>query len=284
MLTDGLGQDRLQISGWLVTETRDTPYDGSTETPNPLSERTSVRVWLVSADVRLTARFGLQVTSTLPDVTRSAVVNRPTGVVNFSETFRGFGDTSVLFWHRGQLQHWGVVLNGGVSLPTGKTEAPRFSSELDEGSLVPLSRLQRGSGTVDPLVGITANRLISSIFHPGVRVFANAATRVPLATNEHGLRTGASWEVGTGASREILRDWFVVMGRLSWLHRKQDTFNGTPILVGGGDWIYFAPALSITRGPVTFQTEAKFPLHRSLDNRQLDAARAFQVGMIWKPF
>ena len=48
MLTDGLTQGRrLQISGWLVAEDRDTPYDGSAETPNPLQERTRVRVYLL---------------------------------------------------------------------------------------------------------------------------------------------------------------------------------------------------------------------------------------------
>ena len=284
MLTDGLSQDRLQIGGWFLTENRDTPYDGSTETSNPLRERTSVRVWLLSADVRLTGQFGLQVTTTVPDVTRSAIVDRPTAPFYFSETFRGVGDTSVLAWRRRPIGRWGVVFNGGISVPTGKTEAPRFRPELDDGSLVPLSRLQRGSGTVDPIFGVSANRLISSIFRPGVRVFTTAAARVPLVENQHGLRTGASWEIGAGASREIRKEWFVVIGRLSWLHRNQDRFNGTPVLVGGGDWLYFAPAVAITRQPVTIQFEAKLPLHRALSNRQLDSSATFQVGTIWKVF
>jgi hypothetical protein len=89
--------NRLLVSGWLVAEDRDTPYDGSTKTDNPLQERTEIRVWLVTADVRLATRSGVQVTAALPDVTRSAVVRRATGeIFNFSENFSGLGDVSLI--------------------------------------------------------------------------------------------------------------------------------------------------------------------------------------------
>lgn len=284
MLTDGLAQKRVQVSGWFVTETRDTPYDGSTETPNPLQEQTRIRVWLLTADVRLGRMFGVQVTSTVPDVTRTAVVVRPTSTFNFSETFRGLGDTSVIAWRRYVTPTgWNITLNGGVSLPTGKTEQPRFRSELDEDSLVPVSRLQRGSGTVDPLFGVSVNKIVPGILPPGIRWFASGAARVPIAENKFGLRTGASWEIGTGVSREI--HWHQLVGilRASWLHRQQDVFEGVPVLVGGGNWIYVSPAIAIAAGPFTFQAEVKLPVYRSLSNRQLDSARGFQLGLVWTP-
>jgi hypothetical protein len=283
VLTDGLAQKRVQVSGWFVTEKRDTPYDGSTATPNPLQEQTRIRVWLLTADVRLGRMFGVQVTSTIPDVTRSAVVVRPTSTVNFSETFRGIGDTSVIAWQRRVTPTgWNITLNGGLSLPTGKTEAPRFRPELDNESLVPMSRLQRGTGTIDPLFGVSVNRIIGGV--TGFRWFASGAARLPLAENKHGLRTGASWEIGTGASREV--HWHQLVGilRASWLHRRQDVFEGTPVLVGGGNWLYVSPALAIAVGPVTFQAEMRLPVYRSLANRQLDSSRAFQVGLVWVPF
>ena len=285
MLTDGLAQKRVQVSGWFVTEKRDTPYDGSTETPNPLQEQTRIRVWLLTADVRLGRMFGVQVTSTVPDVNRTAVVVRPTSVFNFSETFRGIGDTSVIAWRRYVTPAgWNITLNGGVSLPTGKTEQPRFRSELDDESLVPVSRLQRGTGTVDPVFGVSVNKIIYRIFPPGIRWFASGAARVPVAENKFGLRTGASWEIGTGASREI--HWHTLVGilRTSWLHRQQDVFDGVPVLVGGGNWIYVSPAVSVGVGPVTFQAEMKLPVYRSLANRQLDSGRGFQLGLVWTPF
>jgi hypothetical protein len=285
VLTDGLAQKRVQVSGWFVGEERDTPYDGSAKTPNPLQERTRIRVWLLTVDVRLARMFGVQITSTAPDVTRSAVIVRPTSTINFSERFRGLGDTSVIAWRRYVTPTgWNLTLNGGVSLPTGKTEQPRFRSELDDESLVPVSRLQRGSGTVDPVFGVSVNKIVAGIFPPGIRAFASVAARVPLAENKFGLRTGASWEIGTGASREI--HWHSLVGilRTSWLHRQQDVFKGVPVLVGGGTWIYVSPALAVAAGPVTLQAEMKLPVFRSLANRQLDSSRSFQIGIVWVPF
>ncbi len=278
--------NRLLVSGWLVTENRDTPYDGSTKTDNPLREQTSIRVWLLTADLRLATRSGVQVTATIPDVTRSAVVTRDDGsTFDFRERFRGIGDTSIIAWHRLPVRRgWNVTLNGGLSLPTGKTEPPRFREALDEGSLVPVSRLQRGTGTVDPLVGISANRVFMRLLPPGVRLFASGAARLPIAENEHGLRTGASWEIGAGGSRELRQEGLghnmVGIIRLGWLHREQDSFEGMPVLVGGGDWITIAPALAAAFASVTVQAELKMPLWRSLANRQLDSARVLQVGVV----
>ena len=284
MLTDGLSQNRLQISGWLVGEDRNTPYDGSEETPNPLQERTKIRVWLITSDVRVGKMWGVQLTLSLPDVTRSAVVSGPSSIFNFSETFAGPGDTAALAWKRKVTSTgWNLTLNGGVSIPTGKTEQPRFHSEMEDDSLVPISRLQRGTGTVDPIVGISANRVITSVLPPGIRTFISGAARVPVAENLWGLRTGASWEVGAGASREISQKLhqFIVIVRTSWLHREQDVFEGTPVLVGGGDWLNVAPAVALSLGAVTVQAELKVPVYRNLSNRQLDASSAFQIGAAW---
>ena len=278
--------NRLLLSGWLVAEDRDTPYDGSTRTDNPLQERTQIRVWLVTADVRLARRSGLQVTAALPDVTRSAVVKRATGeTFNFSENFSGLGDVSLIAWHRLPVRRgWNVTVNGGLSLPTGKTERPKFRAELSEGSLVPMSRLQRGSGTYDPLFGVSGNRVFMGLLPPGTRLFMSAAARAPLAENKFGLRTGASWEVGAGGSRELRQEGLghnvVGIVRLGWLHRNQDVFEGIPVLVGGGDWITVAPSLAAAFGSFTVQAELKLPIWRSLANRQLDSARVLQVGVV----
>ena len=276
-------QGRVQLSGWFLGEDRDTPYDGTDETPNPLNERTRVRVWLLTGDVRLRESSGIQVTATVPDVTRSLTVPGA-GDRRFSETFQGFGDTSAIFWHHRVLQGWNVTFNGGTSLPTGRTERPRFRDELDDESLVPLSRLQRGTGTFDPLFGVSINRNYSALFPPGTRLFASAAVRLPVAENEHGLRTGASSELSGGGSRELFLHSLTVLVRLSWLHREQDVFEGTPVLVGGGDWLYLAPGAAYTMGDITVQAEIRLPLHRSLANRQLDSSHAFQFGVVWAAF
>ena len=84
-------------------------------------------------------------------------------------------------------------MNGALSLPTGQTRAPRFRAELDEGSLVPLSRLQRGSGTVNPTFGASAEHPLA-----GGRWVTSFAARIPVAENADGIGPGSSSELGTG--------------------------------------------------------------------------------------
>ena len=231
---------------------------------------------LFTADVRFTDQVGVQLAVSVPDVTRSAIIARPGGNINFSETFSGLGDTSLLGWYRFvPMKRWYIVATVGGSLPTGKTEEPRFRPELEDGSLVPMSRLQRGSGTVDPLLGASITRK----FRVGT-VFGSVAARTPLYENGDGLRTGASSELNAGIAREFFTTRFSGFARAGWLHRNQDHFRGTPVLVGGGDWIYFSPGVAAQVGKgIQVQGEVKLPIYRSLANKQLDSAAIFQFGI-----
>ena len=268
---------RVKLGAWLVAEDRDRAFDGRSKVDNPMNERTQITVPLLTVDVRITDQFGVQGAVSVPDVTRSALVPRPAGpAVNFSETFSGLGDTSVLGWYRLRpIDKWFVVTTFGGSLPTGKTETPRFKTDLVEGSLVPTSRLQRGSGTVDPLLGASLTRK----FGVGT-VFTSLAARVPLYQNKEGLRTGASSELNTGFAREIFTTRISTFARLGWLHRAQDQFQGTPVLVGGGNWIHLSPGIAAQVGKgINVQAEVKLPIYRSLANKQLDSAAIFQFGV-----
>ena len=241
-----------------------------------MRERTQILVPLVTFDIGITNRFGLQAAATIPDVTRSAVIPRATGAIDFRETFSGLGDTSVLGWYRlRKVGRWTPLLNFGVSLPTGKTEEPRFRPELEDGSLVPMSRLQRGSGTIDPILGLNLNWGKD----PWTR-FVSVAARMPLYENGDGLRTGPSVEISGGTARYTPVRKIGVFGRVSWLHRQQDMFRGTPVLVGGGNWIYVTPGVGMLVGKgINVQAEVKLPLYRSLSNRQLDSRAIFQLGI-----
>lgn len=267
---------RVKVGAWFVAEDRGDAFDGSVKVDNPLRERTRIKVPLVTLDVRITGAFGVQVAASVPDVTRTAIVPGTTGTFDFKETFRGLGDTGAIGWYRlAPVRQWSVVLNLGVSLPTGKTERPRFRDERRDGSLVPTSRLQRGTGTFDPIVGLSLARR----FRPVV-VFGSLAARAPVAENGDGLRTGASWETNAGVTRAIGTHRIAALARVGWLHRQQDRFRGAPVLVGGGDWLYVTPgvAAQIGRG-VTIQAEVKLPVHRALANTQLDSRAIFQVGV-----
>ncbi len=275
-MTEGLVGSRVKIGAWLVAEDRDRAFRGSDEVENPLNEKTSIRVPIVSVDVRLTDQLGVQLAATVPDITRRGIVSRPTGAINFSETFQGLGDTSLLAWYRfAPINRWNIVANVGASLPTGRTEQPRFRTELLEGSLVPMSRLQRGSGTLDPLFGVNVDRRVGSY-----TFFSSIAARAPMTENEFGLRTGVSSEMTTGASHTLGHHRIAGYGRVGWLHREQDVFEGTPVLVGGGDWVYATPGVSVQVGKgFSVQAEVKLPVHRSLANHQLDSRAIWQFGV-----
>jgi hypothetical protein len=138
-----------------------------------------------------------------------------------------------------------------------------------------VSRLQRGTGTFDPLLGINVDRRFSH-----ASAFGSVASRLPVAENEHGLRTGASWEASGGVSRPLGTHRIVGYGRLGWLHRRQDVFNGTRVLVGGGNWLYLTPGVAVLLGHgLQAQAEVKLPAYRSLANRQLDSSAIFQFGV-----
>ena len=267
---------RVKVGAWLVAEDRDRAFRGSDEVENPLSEKTTIRVPVLSVDVRLTDHVGVQLAATVPDITRSGIVSNPGGAINFSETFRGLGDTSLLAWYRfTPMNRWNLVANVGASLPTGRSEQPRFRTELLEGSLVPMSRLQRGSGTLDPLFGVNVDRRFGTY-----TFFSSVAARAPVAENEFGLRTGVSSELTTGASHRLGHPRIAGYGRFGWLHREQDVFEETPVLVGGGDWVYLTPGVSVQAGKgFSLQAEVKLPVHRSLANHQLDSRAIWQFGV-----
>ncbi|MGQ0733357.1 MAG: hypothetical protein ACT4QD_06825 [Acidobacteriota bacterium] len=275
-MTEGVTGSRFNVGMWVVYEDRDRAYDVRAEVENPLGERTQIRVPLVTLDLRLTERLGVQVAGTFPNVTRTAALPRPTGPFNFSETFSGLGDTSVLTWYRLRpIKRWYAIVNAGLSLPTGKTETPRFRPELANGNLVPVSRLQRGSGTVDPLIGASVNRRLGAF-----TFFNSAAARLPVTENDVGLRTGQSAEFNTGVARALGTHRVTGFARLGWLHREQDVFLGTPVLVGGGDWVYLTPGIAAQVGKgINVQAEVKFPILRTLANRQLDSSAVFQFGI-----
>jgi hypothetical protein len=98
--------------------------------------------------------------------------------------------------------------------------------------------------------------------------------------NRHGLRTGASFEINGGAARAVWTHRVSLFGRISWLHRNQDVFRGTPVLVGGGNWLYATPGVGILVAKnLNVQAEVKLPVYRSLANKQLDSSAIFQLGI-----
>jgi hypothetical protein len=274
-MSDGSMPGRFRIATWVIRERRDRVYDGSAREDNPLDERTAITVPLVSVDARITSHVGLQVQTTVPLIARTGVVHRSGQSIAFRDEVRGLGDTTAGAWYRDSSRGWAWTLNAGVSVPTGSTRKPRFRPELEDGSLVPMSRLQRGSGTWDPLLGVAIERAVA-----GGRWVSSVAARTPVGESEDGLRIGASWELGSGWAHTIRTHRIMGYARADWLHRQQDVFNGTPVLVGGGNWLYASPGIAVMIGKgFNVQAEVKVPMYRSLANRQLDSRAIFQFGI-----
>jgi hypothetical protein len=275
-MSDGAMSGRMRLAMWVVTERRDQVYDATAREVNPLNERTSITVPLFSVDYRITPKLGLQASTAIPFIMRTGVVQGPTASFEFRDEVQGVGDSVVSAWYRnGSPSRWSWTVNAGLSIPTGSTRQPRFREQLDNGSLVPMSRLQRGSGTWDPIVGLALEHPLS-----GGRWVTSLAARVPVAENGHGLRTGAAWELGSGWAHTIRTHKVMAYGRLDWLHRAQDHFDGRPVLVGGGNWLYLTPGVGVMVGKgVNVQADVKFPLYRNLANRQLDSRAILQFGV-----
>ena len=109
---------------------------------------------------------------------------------------------------------------------------------------------------------------------------SGVAARTPFSENDDGLRVGASWEVGSGWAHTIRTHRVMGYLRGDWLHREQDVFHGTPVLVGGGNWIYVSPGVAVMVGKaINVQAEVKLPIVRQLANRQLDSRAILQFGV-----
>ena len=215
IMSDGSMPTRFRVSTWVTSERRTTVYDGSERQSNPLNEQTSIDVPLVSIDARVTPRLGLQFSSAIPLVVRTGTVQRPAGPFDFRDAVKGLGDTTVGAWYRASTRDWTWTANAAMSIPAGSIRKPTFRPELQDGSLVPMSRLSRGSGTWDPLLGLALERQLL-----GGRRISSFAARAPFAQNAEGLRTGASWELGSGWARTIGTHRVMGYLRTDWLHRE----------------------------------------------------------------
>lgn len=125
------------------------------------------------------------------------------------------------------------------------------------------------------MLGATLSRRFST-----TTAFGNVAARLPIYENGDGLRTGAAIETNIGAARALGHHRLTGLMRLAWLTRQQDRFRGTPVLVGGGHWLYVTPGVGLLVGKgLNLQVEAKVPVYRSLSNTQLDSSVIWQLGV-----
>jgi len=223
---------------------------------------------------------------------------KPPGGERDRQRFRGPGDTSVLLGRAFRLgpepampAHASPMpedlscpaalgpgtgrpllsLWGGLSLPTGESQAP------DRGVVtrdISVSNLQVGSGTFDPLLRA---RLELPVRFGGL--FAEVAARVPLYGNRHGYRTGATLSLAVGADAPLAQGLRGSLA-LSYLRARRDSFRGDPVAVGGAWWVYATPGLALDLGRgVTLDAGVRLTLVRRTETKLSDSARALVLGL-----
>ena len=275
ILSDGPMIGRLRVSTFVFNETRETVYDGSRREDNPLDERTSITVPIVMVDYRLATRVQRAVVHRDPadcahrrpasDDRRCRVPRRGAGRGRYHHRRvpRRVAATLELDNQRGIVVADGADTRATLPGRNGlKAPCPPFA-------------VPAGSGTVDPTFGLALERPLY-----GGRWVNSLAARLPVADNADGLRVGASSELSSGWAHIIRTHRVMGYGRVDWLHRQQDVFQGTPVLVGGGDWLYLTPGLAVMVGKgVNVQADVKLPMYRNLSNRQLDSHLIWQFGI-----
>ena len=211
----------------------------------------------------------------------------------FTERTEGFGDLELrafytLFRVR-EVQHR-LLLNAGVSVPTGSINEKDTGPERSMGRARLEYPMQLGSGTVDLLPGLTylgqtANWAWGAEFVPTVR----------LGTNSNHYRLGNRYRLTAWGDRRVT-DWFALSARLDG--QRWDNIHGAdPTLdpmdeptkdpkLQGGDRIALLAGISfyVPRGPFQGQRlaiEVGAPTYQSLNGPQLQTDLLVRVGWQW---
>lgn len=257
-----------RFSTWSLWEERGELYLGNSHRTDTIDERVSIFQTTLSAERALDDR--LSVAFDLP----YRVIRRRINATGLSQHFEGFGDFSTLLKYEAPFgsdpqSPWRWGFDAGLSWPTGEIGRP----SLDPGG-APLSTLQLGTGTVDPLLGLRLGR------HAGSwDAYAHLSAKLPFYENRHHYETGDTEVLEVGVSRSLSSAWSLST-RLMGVHRGRDKVRGDRTAVGGGDRLAFAPGLSWRISPTwSLAAEVQLPIWRDFETAQLDAKVTYGLGL-----
>jgi hypothetical protein len=116
-----------------------------------------------------------------------------------NETLLGLGDPELSALASRPIGGWTLGGSVGASIPLGRTEENPFAL----GRLgLPHQHIQFGTGTVDPLLGISFGRAYGTL-----QLALDGSARLPLHENTHGLRTGDRFTGSLHASAPVAGEW-----------------------------------------------------------------------------
>lgn len=232
----------IRVSAWSLLEHRDRLVIGDQTFPNALGEEVRIQRHFVDLQYIIDEEWSVSATLSYIDIRRKLAA------AGLNERISGVGDTLVaVHWTPIQedlpegadlsafLQplRWRLGLTGGWTIPTGQ---PR---QVLGAPGVPMSLLQTGSGTFQPVLGISARADWG-----GLAATGDAWLTLPFYANRNEYQGGLSGRVALGF--EVCPvDWarirLAVDARLS----ESDTLDGDVIDTGGGTRLSFHPRIVI---------------------------------------
>ena len=234
----------------------------------------SLRELAVRLSLGLTERWALDVGVPLREVEIEAdfedAQGRPlpdfVSIHHRDETITGVGDLTVTGryrWKPLNLGGWFFDLAGGVSLPTGNTEEDPF--ELGRRGLSH-QHLFFGSGTVDPIVGVTGVR--QSQLVPGVGWLR---IKAPFDESSEGYQAGEQLSAGLALNPTFGWERWSFTGQVELFHEGTAQWGGHPARNSGRTDLLANVGASWTPTPDwTVQTVARFPWNLDAKGGQIE--------------
>lgn len=257
-----------RFSSWSLWEERGEIYLGNAHRTDTIDERVSIFQTTLTAERALSDQWA--VSFDLP----YRVIRRRIGTTGLNQHFEGFGDFSTLLnyeapFGNGKDPSWRWGFDAGLSWPTGEIERP----SLDSGG-APLSTLQLGTGTVDPLLGLRLGRRAGPW-----DAYAHLSAKLPFHENRNHYETGDTEVLEVGLSRSLSSAWSLST-RLIGVHRGRDKVRGDRTAVGGGERLAIAPGLSWAISPTwSLAAEVQLPIWRDFETAQLDSKITYGLGI-----
>ncbi|MCI0586590.1 MAG: transporter [Planctomycetes bacterium] len=207
----------------------------------------------------------------------------------FEQEFDGIGDTSLTLRYAfpigetapheetGEVHAHAPVFsfNAGLSFPTGEPEEPTITGP--PGSPIANSTLQTGTGTFDPLLGVSYVQAWGPF-----SIFGSVALRIPGGENRFDYRTGAAALLSLGATVP-LDPKFVAAPKVSVAWTEPDELDGDDVFASGGTWLNLVPGFLLRLSEnADLQAAVEIPVWRNLRTEQLDTQARFAVGVSYR--
>jgi hypothetical protein len=197
----------------------------------------------------------------------------PGGTIHHrNETLTGPGDAWAMAVAGGARGPWSLGGRAGVSIPFGKTEENPF--ERGRRGL-PHQHFQFGTGTWDPLVGISVSRALGA-----TNVVASGLARFVLYENDHGYRGGHRYFASLLADRRLAASWRAQAG-LDLAREEAERWNGVieeEGNLGRTDLLAMAGVVRQLGSAGALTLQLKVPLRTRANGAQVDYPAIVVLG------